>query len=332
MERVRLRRQFLCATAAPPPAPSGSPLPSHPAPTERTLLFSQLTAGAIAGLANVVLLSPLEVVKVRLQAQARASSSAAAALPYRYHGLAHALRVMWRQEGWRSYYRGINASLWAFVPNWAVYWVSYEALKRRMTPANTQTPPPVHVLSAIGAGAGTAVATAPLWTLKSRLQTEIAVGAKRRRYKSVWSGLRRIVADEGFPALYKGLSPTLLGLGHVAIQFPCYEHLKRRLSNNREEDLRPVHILVASSVSKIVASAAFYHHEVVRVRMQVDIRVYAGRSEPVRMAKLYSDILRTEGVRGLYRGFGTNLIRTYVFPAVFVLVCETLFLALGVSS
>lgn len=80
----------------------------------------------------------------------------------------------------------------------------------------------------------------------------------------MWSGLRKIVADEGFPALYKGLSPTLLGLGHVMLQFPIYEAVRSKLCNNREEDLKPVHVLVASSVSKIVASAAFYHHEVVR--------------------------------------------------------------------
>jgi solute carrier family 25 (mitochondrial folate transporter), member 32 len=157
-------------------------------------------------------------------------------------------------------------------------------------------------------GSLTAVATAPLWTLKSRLQTDMLTGAKRR-YTSVWSGLRKIAADEGFPALYKGLSPTLLGLGHVMLQFPIYEGIKGRLSNNCEDEVRPVHVLVASSISKIVASAAFYHHEVVRTGMQIDVRVH-GRSEPARMAYLYRDIMRREGLRGLYRGFGVNLLRT----------------------
>jgi Mitochondrial carrier protein len=94
------------------------------------------------------------------------------------------------------------------------------------------------------------------------------------------------------------------------LQFPVYENLKHRLSGGRDENLRPSHILVASSLSKILASGVFYGHEVVRVRMQVDLRAYPGRSEPARMVALARDILRTEGVRGLYRGFGTNLIRT----------------------
>jgi hypothetical protein len=99
-------------------------------------------------------------------------------------------------------------------------------------------------------GSLTAVATAPMWTLKSRMQTDLASGAKRR-YKSVWSGLRKIAADEGFAALYKGLSPTLLGIGHVMLQFQVYEHIKQRLSNNCEDNVQPMHILVASSVSKV---------------------------------------------------------------------------------
>lgn len=114
-------------------------------------------------------------------------------------------------------------------------------------------------------GSLTAVATAPMWTLKSRMQTDLASGAKRR-YTSVWSGLRKIVADEGFAALYKGLSPTLLGLGHVMLQFPVYEHIKQRLSNNSEDDVRPMHILVASSVSK-VCLLSFVKTSLLRVAM-----------------------------------------------------------------
>jgi hypothetical protein len=43
--------------------------------------------------------------------------------------------------------------------------------------------------------------------------------------------------------------------------------------------------------------------------MQIDIRAH-GRSEPARMAYLYRDIFRREGIKGLYRGFSVNLLRT----------------------
>jgi hypothetical protein len=108
MNRPQCRRTVLCAAVAPftslTPASSAAPEDRRP-PSERVLLLSQFAAGAISGIANVVLFFPFDTVKVRIQAQARAGRGPAAAMP-RYNGLGHALRVMLREEGWRSYYRG----------------------------------------------------------------------------------------------------------------------------------------------------------------------------------------------------------------------------------
>ncbi len=61
---------------------------------------------------------------------------------------------------------------------------------------------------------------------------------------------------------YKGLAPSLIGLGHVAVQFPLYEQVKYVLSSGDESAVKPRHVLIASSVSKVVASSLFYPHEV----------------------------------------------------------------------
>lgn len=364
-----------------------SPAPTNP--DVRTHL-TQFAAGALAGLVNTLVLSPLDVVKTRLQVQgapsvaatsaataASATSATAAGAPPHYTGTIHALRSMLQQEGLSSYYRGLSASLWAFVPNWAIYWYSYEAFKRLyarrmprapslsapastavasvpapsiaaandararnshpagqpalLQPPPTQPPPPsstplVHVLSALSAGALTAVTTAPFWTLKSRLQVDMATAGAARRYRSVTHGFRRIVAEEGVAGLYKGLTPTMLGLGHVAIQFPLYEHLKRRLARADNADrgrggtaavgggnggeVKATHVLVASSVSKLAASVVFYPHEVIRTRIQVDTTAVRSNYELARVVQLVRNIVRNDGARGLYRGFATNLVRT----------------------
>lgn len=350
--------------------------------------LSQFGAGALAGLVNTLVLSPLDVVKTRLQAQgsvsvssstaaataataattaattastsasaaaaaARTASSslasatasttsaaaagvAASARAIRYTGTLDAFRSMLREEGLRSYYRGLSASLWAFVPNWAIYWYTYETFKRTYTPKGQRPSPVVHVLSALSAGGITAVTTAPFWTLKSRLQVDMSMATGQRRYRSVPHGFRTIVREEGVMGLYKGLIPTLLGLGHVAIQFPLYEYLKTRFSARQQlqaqqqpqlqqlqheqqkhqhqrdvqQPLKASHVLMASSLSKAVASAIFYPHEVIRTRIQVDDRVIRNSSELSRAVGLFKDIVRRDGVKGLYRGFGANLVRT----------------------
>lgn len=275
----------------------------------RTQLI-QFGAGALAGFVNTLILSPLDVVKTRLQVQGATSSSTSPFAAKKYRGLLHALQCMLREEGFRSYYRGLSASLCAFVPNWAIYWYTYESFKRFYSPPGKPPSPYVHVISALSAGGITAVTTAPFWTLKSRLQVDVASVVSERRYKSVPHGFRKIIREEGVSALYKGLTPTLLGLGHVAIQFPLYEHLKASFSSDSSKHLKATHVLVASSISKIAASAIFYPHEVLRTRIQIDTTIAHHGVRPMRLASLVRQILSTEGPKGFYRGFATNLLRT----------------------
>lgn len=272
--------------------------------------LTQLGAGAIAGLVNTLVLSPLDVVKTRLQVQGGAR---------KYNGTMHALRTMLRQEGIGSYYKGLSAALWAFVPNWAVWWCAYEYFKKSYSVIRDTRVPNcpltfVHISAAVSAGSITALTTSPLWVLKARLQTEIALG-NARSYKSVPHGLARIFREEGLAGLYKGLAPSLLGLGHVAVQFPLYEYVKKLQlgivaendKTSAEVELRAKHVLIASSLSKIVASSLFYPHEVLRTKLQIDRSV---GGEYGKVYKLAQNIMKSQGYRGFYNGFGANLIRT----------------------
>lgn len=63
---------------------------------------------------------------------------------------------------------------------------------------------------------------------------------------------------EGIRGFYKGLGPSLVGVSHVAIQFPLYERLKSTFSDKSKD----VQIIYASSISKMIASTITYPHEV----------------------------------------------------------------------
>ena len=179
-----------------------------------------------------------------------------------------------------------------------------------------------HIVSAGGAGAATILATNPLWVAKTRLQVQYSetlsaslVGHARAPYKGTFDALRRIFRCEGIPGLYSGLAPSLLGISHVAIQFPIYERLKQELAQIRNlqttDELTASDLAFSSGIAKIIASTLTYPHEVLRAHMHVK-----GFGPFKGVLKLARDIKLEGGYAAFYRGVGTNLLRTTPAAAI----------------
>ncbi|CAL5415001.1 unnamed protein product [Camellia sinensis] len=65
--------------------------------------------------------------------------------------------------------------------------------------------------------------------------------------------------------IHRGLLPSLVGISHVAIQFPAYEKIKSyfaKRDNTTTSKLSPGKLVIASAVSKLVASVMTYPHEI----------------------------------------------------------------------
>ncbi|KAK9804591.1 hypothetical protein WJX73_004462 [Symbiochloris irregularis] len=274
-----------------------------------------LLAGGLAGALTATFVCPLDVLKTRLQVQRRATAP-------KYYGIPGSLRTIFNTEGLPGLYRGLTPTLFALLPNWAVYFTVYERLKislGKRTRGENSThhwhPSAVHMMAAAGAGVATMTITNPLWVVKTRLQTQHmgvrmgrATGGKAPLYKGTFDCLRRIRREEGLAGLYSGLLPSLIGVAHVAIQFPLYEAIKARLALQHDKDpsnLRATDLMIASATSKMIASTATYPHEVVRAHMHV-----AGSGPFQGFVRTCQQIFSDEGVKGFYRGCTTNLLRT----------------------
>lgn len=103
-------------------------------------------------------------------------------------------------------------------------------------------------------------------------------------YHSTFDAAKKMYTSEGVRAFYSGLTPALLGLTHVAVQFPAYEYLKTKFTGQgmgaspttSDPKAHWSGILCASILSKIMASSATYPHEVIRTRLQTQRRPVAG--------------------------------------------------------
>jgi solute carrier family 25 folate transporter 32 len=145
-------------------------------------------------------------------------------------------------------------------------------------------------------------------------------------YTSTFDAARKMYRTEGIRSFYSGLTPALLGLTHVAVQFPLYEYFKMKftgfgIGEHPVEDSSAnwIGISAATFLSKVCASTATYPHEVLRTRLQTQQRksaVSTSNSDGLAAKTRYTGILhmckvilKEEGWRAFYAGIGTNLIR-----------------------
>lgn len=137
--------------------------------------------------------------------------------------------------------------------------------------------------ASITAGACSTIATNPIWVIKTRLMSQTHKSSTNGfrppwNYKNTWDAARKMYTSEGIRAFYSGLTPAILGLSHVAIQFPLYEYFKMTFTGfamGQSPDEGNTHWLgigAATFLSKICASTVTYPHEVLRTRLQTQQR------------------------------------------------------------
>ncbi len=303
--------------------------------------------GAGAGFASGIVTCPLDVIKTKLQAQggfANRRPGEYLRSSQAYKGMIGTARVIWTEEGLRGMYRGLGPMLIGYLPTWAVYLSIYDNSRQfyydkcgecKMNQAmnhplilGTGNWWLARCYSSLTAGACSTILTNPIWVIKTRLMSQsaktISTASDGLRapwhYTSTLDAARKMYASEGISVFYSGLTPALLGLTHVAVQFPLYEYFKMKFTgygigehHESENAGTWVGISAATFLSKVCASTATYPHEVLRTRFQTQQRSssdgMATRSRYRGILMACKLILREEGWRAFYAGIGTNLVR-----------------------
>lgn len=329
--------------------------------------------GATAGLAAAIATCPLDVIKTKLQAQGSFSNPdlqhKGPPVGEMYRGLVGTAKVIIRQDGIKGLYRGITPMALGYTPTWAVYMTLFQAGSEYLrTNGYGDTPVKMfmcRMFAAVIAGGCSTLTTNPIWVIKTRFMSQPSRSASDGtksllRYSSTMDAARQIYRSEGLAAFYAGLAPAMLGLSHVAIQFPMYEYLKARFAGlelgveSRPNEVQSRQtawaVTAASMISKLCASTATYPHEVIRTRLQTQQILHPeyahnGVGEHSRsisssrriantdgvayqpryrgLVYTFRTILKEEGWRAFYNGLGTNLVRAVPSAVTTMLTFET---------
>jgi len=289
-------------------------------------------SGAGAGLASGIVTCPLDVIKTKLQAQGGLKASRAGTggqAKQMYQGVIGSAKTIFNEEGVRGLYRGLGPMLLGYLPTWAVYLTVYERARK---PYEDMTSNwwLARMYASITAGACSTLLTNPIWVIKTRLMSQSSRSTSEGKrvgfyYKSTWDAAKQMYRGEGLRSFYSGLTPAMLGLTHVAVQFPLYEFFKMRFTGYgigehppENEGTHWLAISASTFLSKTCASTATYPHEVLRTRLQTQRRRYGVSSSDgmQRTPEKYNGMWQTskimfreEGWRGFYAGLGTNLLR-----------------------
>jgi solute carrier family 25 protein 39/40 len=195
--------------------------------------YAPLLAGGGARILTATIVSPVELMRTRMQAEASLMRE----------GMLGGARSLVRREGWASLFKGLSPTLWRDVPFSCIYWMGYENLKRRALASSSVDCDSNLVVPAIsficGAASGTVAAllTTPFDVLKTRRQVsdhahEIrhgassVSGAPRSAVGTVgtMTALVQIAQKEGVGALFAGVGPRLAKVApSCAIMIASYE-------------------------------------------------------------------------------------------------------------
>ncbi|KAL5384268.1 hypothetical protein DPSP01_005412 [Paraphaeosphaeria sporulosa] len=249
---------------------------------------------------------PLDLVKVRLQMQ-----SAQGPRLNMIQMFGHVAKT----DGIMGLYRGLSASQLRQLTYSMTRFGVYEALKDRVTTADTKPSFLTLVAMASVSGFLGGVAGNPGDILNVRMQHDAALPPEqRRKYKHVFDGLIRTAREEGVGRLWRGVWPNssravLMTVGQLA----SYDGFKRVLLEKTPlQDNLTTHF-TASFLAGFVATTICSPVDVIKTKVM-------GSTESKSIMKIVTETTRAEGLRWMFKGWvpsfirmGPHTILTFVF-------------------
>lgn len=277
------------------------------------------TIGAMmGGVMEAVCLQPLDVLKTRLQLAGKSATLLSVAVD------------MLKNEGPRSFYKGLTPFCTHLVTKYSVRWYFNEFYRSLLADKQTGK---VSLAGTYTAGFGSGLTEAvlivtPFEVIKTRLQKQKGLDKSLFKYKGPLHCAKTIFREEGVLALWKGNVPTMLRQGiNQLFLFGPYDTLKYKLYGLQRDQVATSS--QAFTLGLIAGSLGpFFNNPIdvckTRLMAQETPKSAEAHVKPKYTGTLQciATIYREEGVRSLMRGCMMRIARVAPGMAITFTVIE----------
>ncbi|RIA98428.1 mitochondrial carrier domain-containing protein [Glomus cerebriforme] len=293
--------------------------------------------GAVAGMVSRFVASPLDVVKIRLQLQPGRPISPLSLrhqsihVAKKYNGMFHAIKLIVREEGIRGLWNGNLSAEYLYLSYGAVQFLTYQQMQNLFKRIDSnqngnyginKTLQPF--LSGAICGSTATIVTYPF----DLLRTRFAAQRENRVYLGLRHAVQQIYAQEGYSGFYRGVTASVAQIiPYMGLMFGNYEFLKKSFRKLEDKhiwfhNLRGVEDLLSGAISGIISKAGVFPLDLVRKILQVqgpNRTNYFVSNVPLYSSSIFiciRQILRNDGILGLYKGLTPALIKSAPVSAV----------------
>ncbi|KAJ3396762.1 hypothetical protein HDU92_001866 [Lobulomyces angularis] len=289
--------------------------------------------GSLSGVSGRIIEHPFDTVKVRLQATKN------------FKGFFDCVHKTFKTEGLKGFYKGISVPLFGSVLEFGVLFNCYSFFQSKIKyylthQAEEETLTSIKHLIFAGSLSGGTVSflLTPVELIKCNLQVqdvllqnETAVLENRVRYRGPFNVITTVLKVNGIAGMYRGHLGTFLresvgcGAWFGSYESVCNLFLKYSTNNKKKkDDLNPLQLMVAGAAAGMTYNAAFFPADVIKSVQQTQ-----NLSNKKGFFQIGSDIYKTQGIKGFFKGFNMTVLRSAPTSAAIFLTYELMTRHLG---
>ncbi|XP_074652155.1 mitochondrial glutathione transporter SLC25A40-like [Tubulanus polymorphus] len=307
----------------------------------------QMMSSCSGALLTSLFVTPLDVVKIRLQAQQKPfhmgqcflycnglmdhvcaclngqNGKAWYKVPLpgsTFNGTIDAFVKITRHEGLRSLWSGLPPTLVMAVPATMIYFTAYDQLKVRMGFNESGNKNKVWIPAVAGSMARVfaAAVISPLELIRTKMQSQ------KLSYMDIGKAVNLALERGGVMSLWSGLVPTVLrDVPFSAIYWSGYELLKGLFLSQKVQQGQKLSLsdfLISGACSGMVAAVLTLPFDVIKTHRQIELGEASLTDKRISKStvSLMKTIYRQQGITGLFAGTVPRIVK--VVPACAIMI------------